>query len=197
MKNETKKMTFGTLLLVGIICSMLVATQVLMPFAGWHTIASAADGNPGTGASGVLEIFIYTHQAVPATAYAANLSSVSPLCYASRNTLNGSCTGNVPYATTFDIVVKCRYNATHAYNTTGSVWMLTWVKALITCANLGVGADTALTSVTTNCVQIGKNATYMWVNYWIADSDAGAGAGFTITHGQVVNVTSFKMQAYF
>lgn len=197
-ETKPKRFAFGSLLVVGLVVGMLIAMQVV-PNAvnrNWGTV-SAADGNPGAGASGVLEIFIYAHQAVPATAYAANLSSASPSCYASRNTLNGACTGNVPYATAFDIVVKCRYNVTHAYNTTGSVWEITWVKALITCANLAVGADTALTSVTTNCVQIGSNATYLWVNYWIADANAGAGAGFTITHGQVVNVTSFKMQAYY
>jgi hypothetical protein len=196
MKTEKgKRFTLGTLLTVGLVVGLLVAMQTVpnsLNIPGWNTIASASDGNPGTGASGVLEIFIYAHQAVPATAYAANLSSVSPSCYASRNTLNGACTGNVPYATTFDIVVKCRYNATHAYNTTGSVWMLTWVKGLITSANLAIGADTQMTAV-----QIGSNATYLWVNFWIADSDGGAGSGFTITHGQVVNATSFKMQAYF
>ena len=201
MKNtKTKRFAFGSLFTVGLVAAMLIAMLTVpsqLNMKGWNTIASAADGNPGTGASGVLEIFIYKHQGTPGTAYAANLSSASPDCYAARNTLNGACTGNVPYATTFDIVIKCRYNVTHAYNTTGSVWEITWVKGLITCANLAVGADTALTSVTTNCVKIGSNATYMWVNYWISDSNAGAGAGFTITHGQIVNVTSFKMQAYY
>lgn len=196
MKNtKGKRFAFGSLFTVGLVAAMLIAMLTIpsqLNMKGWNTIASATDGNPGTGASGVLDIFVYAHQAAPAVAYAANLSSASPLTYASRNTLNGALTGNVPYATTFDIVVKCRFNVTHAYNTTGSVWMLTWTKGLMTCANLAVGADTLMTAV-----KIGENATYMWVNFWIADSDGGAGAGYTITHGQVVNVTSFKMQAYY
>jgi hypothetical protein len=194
--KEHKRFAFGGLLTIGLVVGMLVAMQTVpnvLDIPGWNTIASAADGNPGAGASGILEIFIYPHQAVPATAYHSNLTSAA--AYASRNTLNGACTGNVPYATTFDIVIKCRYNATHAYNTTSSAWMLSWCRGLMTCANLGVGADVLMTAV--NITYGATSSTYQWVNFWIADSDGGAGAGFTITHGQVVNVTSFKMQAYY
>jgi len=191
MKEQTnaKKLTFTAVLVCGLIAGMMVMVQVLpnqLGIPGWHTIASAADSNPGTGASGVLDIFVYPHQATPGTAYAANLSAGA--AYAERNTLNGACSGNVPYATAFDLVIKCRYNATHAYNTTGSLWMLSWTQGLITCANLGIGADTTM-----SVVKIGSNATYLWVNFYINNG----GSGYTITHGQVVNVTSFKMQAYY
>jgi hypothetical protein len=194
-EQKGKRFAFGGLLTIGLVVGMLVAMQTVpnvLDIPGWNTIASAADGNPGTGASGIMEIFIYAHAANPNVTYATNLSSVSPSCYAARNTLNGACAGNVPYATTFDIVVKVRYNATHAYNTTGSVWEPTWTTALITCANLAVGADTVMFGVTT-----GSNTTYLWRQFYIQDANGGLGAGFTITHGQVVNVTSFKMQAYF
>ena len=198
MKNQNKRFAFGGLLTIGLVVGMLVAMQTvpnILDVPGWNTIASAVDGNPGAGSSGILEIFIYAHQAVPATAYHTNLSSASPLCYASRNTLNGACTGDVPYATTFDIVIKARFNATHAYNTTSNAWMLSWCRGLITSANLAIGADTLMTAV--NVTYGATSSTYQWVQFWIADSDGGAGAGFTITHGQIVNVTSFKLQAYF
>jgi hypothetical protein len=97
-------------------------------------------------------------------------------------------TGNVPYATTFDIIYKIRVNVTEAYNTTGSNWELAWVRANITCANLGIGADTAMSEI-----EIVNNTNFMWVNYYINNG----GAGYTITHGQQVNITSFKLQAWY
>lgn len=160
-----------------------VETQpVLKP--GWNTVA--ADGDPGAGASGMLEIFIYPHDADPAVTYASNLSSAS--AYASRNTWNGTLTGDVPYDTAFDIVIKVRFNTTHAYNSTSSAWEIALVRANITCADLSIGALTAMSKA-----QITTTATYMWVNFYMNNG----GAGYTRTHGVNTNVTSLVIQAYY
>jgi len=66
--------------------------------------------------------------------------------------------------------------------------MDSWVKGLITCANLAMGADTVM-----SWQQVVNNSNYMWGHFYM---DNG-GAGYTITHGQTVNVTSFKLQAYY
>jgi len=150
-----------------------------------------ADGDPGAGASGVLEIFIYPHSADPTNDYATNLSSAS--AYASTNTLNSSCSGDVPYDTTFDIVVKCRLNATHCWNSTASAWEDTWNRAYSTSADLSLSAQIMEQVHIAN--DTGGTA-YIYYNFYLQDSDGGAGSGFTISHGENVNVTLFELQAY-
>jgi len=196
-----KRTVLGSLMLTAICIGavgalMLLSTsdipQVISSFGqrGWNQIASAQEGGGSLGAAagGVLQVYIYAHQAVPATAYAANLTNVTgALCYANANNLNAAMTGNVPYGTTFDIVYKIRVNVTEAYNTTGTRWMTSWVRSNITCANLAIGADSAMVGV-----QIVNNTNFMWMNFYINNG----GAGYTITHGQQVNITSFKLQCF-
>jgi len=196
-----RKTIMGSLMLTCIVIGavgalMLMSTSNLPEIIqtigerGWNNIALAQEGGAGLGASsgGVLQVYVYAHQAAPAVAYASNLTNVTgALCYAWANNLNTSMTGNVPYATTFDLVYKIRVNVSEAYNTTGSVWMTAWVRSNITCANLGIGADTAMVGV-----QIANNTNWMWMNFYINNG----GAGYTITHGQQVNITSYKLQCY-
>ena len=66
--------------------------------------------------------------------------------------------------------------------------MTSWVRANITCANLAIATDTAMVGI-----QIINNTGFMWMNYYY---QGGGGAGFTITHGQSVNITSFKLQCW-
>jgi hypothetical protein len=196
-----KRTILGSLMLTCIVIGavsalMLLSTsdipQVISSFGqrGWNTIASAEEGGGtvGAAAGGVLQVYIWRHSAAPGTDYAANLSNVSANCFAWANNLNAAMTGNVPYATAFDIVYKIRVNVTEAYNTTGLKWELAWVRANITCANLAIGADTAMSEV-----EIVHNTVFMWVNYYVNNG----GAGYTITHGQQVNITSFKLQAWY
>lgn len=192
---KSRKLLFGststTVVIIGIVVGMMLSQSLLapiMPDRFWRPVLGA-DGDPGAGKSGMLEIFIYPHAANPAATYAANLSSAN--AYAARNTWNGSLTGDVPYApTTFDIVIKVRWNKTHAYNasSTTTKWELGYVRANLTCAALSIGADTAMSEV-----NITSSATYIWVNYYANNG----GAGYTVSHGQTVNVTSVKLQAYF
>jgi hypothetical protein len=181
-----------TCIVIGAVCGiMLLGTtdlqQVIQTVGqkGWQNIASAAPADPGSGAGGFMEVFIYPHQATPGTAYASNLSEGAAYSY--QNLLNSAMNGSVPYTQKFDIVYQVRYNATQAYNTTGLVWEVNWTKCLITCANLGIGADTAMTGVT-----IFSDATYLQMNFYINNG----GAGYQLYHGQAVNITSFKMQYY-
>jgi len=191
-KNKLVKTTAVSLLLVGAVIGLVMIAnmnpqEIISSIGqrGWSTVATA-EGNPGAGASGVLQIYIYPHQAVPATAYAANLSTATAYGYADN--LNTSCGTDVPFSTAFDIVVKCRFNVTHAYNVTAAAWVDAWVRANITCANLAIGAYTAMT-----WVQITNTTEYMWGNFYINNG----GAGYQISHGQNINVTLFRVQAYF
>ena len=192
IKRKIKGSMMLTCIAIGAICAlMLLAStdvqQVVSTIGqkGWNNVATAM-GDPGEGNGGILQLCIYPHQGDPGSAYADNLSNESAYAYADE--LNIACTGNVPYDTTFDIVYSVRYNVTQAYNSSGSVWETAWTQCLITCADLGISTDTIMTGV-----EIWSDESYLWMNFYMNNG----GSGYTITHGQQVNITSFKMQAYY
>jgi len=163
---------------------------VTMKERQWASVP-LGEGTPPAGESGVLSIMVFPHSADPGTDYSSNVSEVS--AYAQYDTLNHTLDGDVPYDTAFDIVVKVRWNATHAYNGDNTTWVMAWVRANATCddlsfatANLSMGEE-----------YITNTATYMWVNYFLQDNNGGEGSGFTISRGESVNVTYFKIEAYF
>jgi len=185
----------ATAIVLGAVCGfMLLATtdveQVIETVGqrGWNTIASAREGGGSLGAAagGVLQVYVWKHAANPAATYNTNLSNASADCYAWANNLNAAMTGNVPYSTTFDLVYKIRVNVSECYNTTGSTWMSNWVRCNLTCANLGIGPLAQMSSAV-----ITSTGTWLWMNFYV-----NGGAGYTITHGQQVNITSFVMQCY-
>src|SRR4030042_2164198 len=192
MKKETKKVLEkgGALsaVMLGVTVMLVLSfttnpTEILSSVGekGWTNIASA--GTPPAGESGVYFIYVYPHQAAPGTAYAVNLSNASAYAYGS---LNSTLTGSVPSSTAFDLVVKCRDNATHAYNKTGATWMNSWIRANMTCAGLRIGAYTPMTL---RNIANGSSSSYMWVHYYLNNG----GAGYTISHGQSINATLFSM----
>lgn len=184
-KKTVLGLALTTMIALGFVTANVFIMTIDPDLRMWQTVR--ADGNPGAGASGMVKIAIYPHQADPAATYATNISEGT--AYAHGNTWNGSLTGEVPYDTEFDIVVKARFNTTHAYNTTTSNWDIDYVKALITCAGLSIGADTEMTAV-----EVSENTTtYMWVQFYMNN----AGSGYTVSHGVTTNVTSVKLQAYF
>lgn len=183
-----------SIMVLGFVCAFVLVANInpteiitTMGAKGWRTIASAQEGGGSLGASagGVLQVYVYPHSADPGTDYASNLSNAS--AYAWANTLNSAMTGNVPYDTTFDIVYKIRVNVSEAYNSTGSSWETSWVRSNITCADLSIGADTAMTGV-----EIDSDDTWMWMNFYINNG----GSGYTISHGEHVNITSYKLQCW-
>jgi hypothetical protein len=190
---KQKKLIFGStalsLVIIGIVVGLMVSQSLLapvMPDRFWRSVR-AADGDPGAGESGMLEIFIYPHQTDPNTTYQSNLTAAA--AYANRSTWNGSCTGDVPYAPTkFDIVIKVRYNTTHAYNSSASAWDGTFVRANITCSDLGIAENTSM-----HKIHILNASDYMYVNYYVNNTVAG----FNISHGQTINVTYVKIEAYY
>lgn len=194
MRNISKGALLSIFVIGAIIASVFVAnmnpTVIIqtMGSRGWNTFA-LGEGNPGAGAGGLLGIHVYAHSADPANDYDENLTeSVGALTLAYADNLNTALTGNVPYDTDFDIVIRGRANQSQAYNTTGSCWEISWVRTYITCADLSIGADTSMT-----IVEIANNTDYIWYNCYMNNG----GAGYSITHGQQVNVTSLKLQAWY
>lgn len=175
-----KKTMFAVTFLAVITASMAIPSVVESP--GWNIRVRA---DPDAGEGGLVEIFIYTHQADPGTAYATNLSEGAGDTLAHGE--SGTLTGNVPYDTAFDIVLLFRFNVSQAYNSTGSTWMMDWVTGYMTCADLSIGADTVMSEV-----QTASNANYMWVQFYLNNSDSG----YTISHNETVDVTDWTVKAF-
>lgn len=138
------------------------------------------DGNPGDN-SGLFYFMIYPHSATPTTTYASNLSNAT--AYEFSDTGNASCTGETPYGTTFDIVIKVGVTDDDGKNTTTGFFDDSYVWLTISCTDLSIGANTNMSEK-----QIGNTSSYAWYQYY---SNNG-GAGYTITEGQSFNVTSTK-----
>jgi len=172
--------TVGILVAVGAI-NMISTTDITR---SWRALGEEND--PGAGECGVMSIYIFPHDADPGTTYASNITEGGSYTYGYLNS-SGDTNGYVPYDTAFDIVVKYRFNDTVAYNTTGSTWEMDWVRGNITCTDLGIDADTGMDEV-----QIDTNDDYMWVHYYMNNG----GAGYTITHGESVNITSLTFEGY-
>jgi hypothetical protein len=125
---------------------------------------------------------IYPHQAVPGTAYASNLSNASAYEYSDIG--NTSCTGETPYMTAFDIVVKIGIDDSDGKNTTSGLWDNTYLYCLVTCSELSIGAGTNMTEK-----QIANYSGYAWYHYYMNNG----GAGYTVSEGESFNVTGIKL----
>lgn len=138
------------------------------------------DADPG-GATGFFYFMIYPHQAAPGTAYKSNLSNASAYEYSDSG--NAVCTGETPYGTTFDIVVKVGVTSADGKNTTTNLWDNNYMWVTLTCSALSIGANTNMTEL-----EIYNNTGYRYMQYYLNNG----GAGYTITEGQSFNVTSVK-----
>ncbi len=148
--------------------------------AGMGTLTvSAAPNDPGTGASGFLEVFIVDHDSGP---YTSNISEgdANVIGYANSDSFSI----DIPHSTAFDIVVWTRANTSDAND--GS-WNTSLIRCNMTATDLGI---TTLTSMSEE--QIGTNSTYIWVNYYL---DNG-GSGYTINRDETANIDEILYEHY-
>lgn len=138
------------------------------------------DADPGDN-SGFFYFMIYPHQADPGTAYATNLSNATAYEYSDSG--NTSATGETPFETTFDIVLKVGVTNEDGQWTSNSTWNDAYMWINLTCADLSISADTDM-----NETEIANTSSYRWMHYWLNNN----GAGYTVAEGASFNVTSVK-----
>ena len=199
MKREMKKLG----LLAGVVAGVLfLSVAVNVPVTKhvensdvaveemqWHTIWSGRIGeyDPGAGASGFLEIFCYPHDANPDTTYAQNDSSVlesNALAYADTDNFYK----NLASETAFDIVVRARFNKTHAFDSVNNKWIGARCRVKITCSG-----DVTINNVTGTAVETANNSGYdfIWINfYW-----NNGGSGYQIPDDGSVVVEQICIEA--
>jgi len=206
-KRNRSKFGYGLIavLVIGMVFGYMTiprpVLQVDEDTGEWHIVwegnlASAAEANPGTGASGFLSVYFHPHQATPHASYFENSSS----------NLESNCTTNslgfanaddtevdLAHSTTFDVVVRARGNVSNCQ--VGGTWFDTNLKVQWTSASLAVSADTELSLVGGNASATSNDSafTYMYMNFW----DDNGGTGYTISQDQSLEITSIKLLAYY
>jgi len=162
---------------------------------GWHVVfdgnlAQAAEGNPGAGASGILEIFFINHSATNAykgvntSATLEGWCTAAGLGYASADDFNVE----LAHSVLFDIAIKVRVNKTHAWD--GAKFVDGWVRMNITSADLSISADSAMEK---NVLYNNTGQDYIWIMFFYDFSNAG----YDLSKDQSADITSIKLQAYY
>jgi len=146
------------------------------------------DADPGSGNTGFMYFMVYPHQADPGTAYASNLSNAS--AYEFSDSTDVELTGETPYSTTFDFVMKVRVNNSDGYNSSGASWEDGWVRANLTC-DFDFASDISDLGMT-EVVIATAGTTYRWYHYYVNNG----GSGYTIVKGELFNCTSVTFDVY-
>lgn len=206
MEKEKRKMSKAVEagVTIGIICALFFAMTNLpiIPMIeegrmGWHPLVmpgladDAAD--PGSGVSGLINISIVKHNLFD---YKANFTW-NTSCFASHAggalTNNSELGANVPFGIRFDIVVKVRWNQTHAYNTSSSNWTLTWVRGNISMPRFQYqNYSLDEWNITAHT---GKGCIY--VHYVLGSGKGTADNGMEINRSERVPQCYFRFWAYY
>ena len=210
MKEEKKKI-FGVGMLVIMasfaIAFLVLSTSITQPIVENEVIELTVkrewskplgDADPGGDNSGFMYFMAKNHSANPTVEYASNLTNRTggnANCYEWSDSLNTEMTGETPYATAFDFIVKFRVNDTVGYNTSSSAWEIDWVRANMTCDFRYITDVGALQEMT--IIEIATSADFACYHGYLLDNDGGAGTGFIITHGETYNITALTVQGYY
>lgn len=141
------------------------------------------------GATSWLEIYAYPHTETANTTFAENTSATlesASLAYADTDGWSDDLVAN----TEFDIVVRVRYNATHAWNSTLGDW--DWNR---TRCNITISGDETLTAELMYRVPTDDNqpqANFLYENFWLNKSD---GTGFQIGPDGTITVSKIYIWA--
>lgn len=190
IKKSLKAGGLLSLVIIGAIVASIYAFSVndavieqIIPERRVPTLVTG-DADPGDN-SGLFYFMIKNHSDDPTTEYANNLTNgtTNSNCYEWSDLGNVSATGETPYNTNFDIVLKVGITNEDGQWSHNSSWNPGYNWMLLTCANLSISADTNMSEI-----QIANNTNYAWYQYYLNN----AGAGYTIIEGQDFNITSVK-----
>ena len=196
MKTKSRKILGASMLsvltamfIIGILFNAqvtepIVENQITMDRVREWGVRPLADADPGAGNTGFMYGYFYPHTDNMQDAYNVNLSNAT--AYEYSDSINSSMTGETPYETTFDIILKFRVNSTDGYNSSAGAWQDGWVRAYLNETLLSISAE-QMTEVV-----IGTEATtYRWYHYCLNNS----GAGYTISKGEKLNM-SINFEVY-
>jgi len=196
---------FGVMAVTFLLSTQMIPTPRLEQEPTWHvlwegSLAEATEADPGAGASGFLEIFFVNHSAIPWDAYDTNTSSsMEGWCNTSLDADGAAGTTNHAYSAadnfnltvqwgeTMDIVIRARWNRTHAYD--GSKFINGSCRINLTTTGGGI----VIAGTTGDNIETSNETdhTYIWINvYW-----DNAGAGYTLNKNGVCMIQTISIQA--
>jgi len=208
-KEKIKKSSvkLATVLAVVLICLSLY-TFVFMNVKvdkTWHvtwegSLAEATEASLTAGASQFLEIFFLNHTATPWTAYDDNVSShFETWCNVSLDADGAAGTTNHAYAnadnfnltlkwgTAMDIVIRCRWNKTHAWDGAQFLNSSCRINLTTTGGGIVITGETGVNVVSRN----DTSDDFIWINvYW-----DNSGAGYTLAKNGVCMLSTISIQA--
>jgi len=165
-----------------------------------------AEGNPGAGASGFLEIFFINHSAADLnTTFNENSSGkLESWCDANmaghNSTFATADSFDLELASevSFDIVVRVRFNKTHAWETNKFIDTDCDCQITTSCTGWADGNDEANESARDRgAAVVSRNDTgddYIWINFcWNADDDGG----YQLADDAVLTVSEIYIEARF
>jgi hypothetical protein len=167
-----------------------------------------AEGNPGAGASGFLEIFFINHSANANTTYTSGNGANNS--YTLEDWCNASMPGHVAFATAdsfnldlvseqaFDIAVKVRFNRAHAYEATQFNDTDCDCQITMTCTGWADGNNEANVSAMTNgaAVVVGNNTAWDFI-YILFVWKATDGNGYQLADDATLTISEIYIEAKF
>ena len=189
MQFNKKGVFIGILLTVivsaiylGYIVTSPIVEQTVME-SKKHPFLVTGDYDPGTGVSGFFYFLIIAHQASPSAIYGYNNithTSTNATIFEYADSFNISATGETPYNTLFDIVIKYGVSDEDGRYSNGS-WNDNYYWVTLT-----ESANLSITNLNMTKYVIGENSTYRWFHAVASNSDAG----FQISIGQTYQVNA-------
>lgn len=198
-KGKAKNKRIGVLFGL-VVATILVATSfgIIETDEGEFQIrmsTAMAEYNPGAGSSGWLEIYLYPHDANPGATYNENTSATLEAGSLAYFDTDGWSTTTFPSETSFDIVIRCRFNRTHCWN--GSAFIDSRVRVNLTVAghtgagDWAVGSDFANSPMTKIVTQNNTADGYIFVNFYLNN----AAAGYQLSDDGQLDFSAPKLEA--
>ena len=178
--------TFG-MIMNDVVIDKVPIEEAVEHVAKWNLV-TGADLDPGNGVNGIVNAYTYPHSA--AATYDSGLVEGSAYEHFDAAFVSGEeLEGETPFNTAFDLAVEYQFSNV-AYNTTSSDWDITLVKAYYNESQLSISSQLAEKS-TDFFDQDGT--TDAKINFYLLDSDGGAGTGFTIGQTEQIDETQIKV----
>lgn len=205
-KGHYWAIVFGVFIVTFLMASQMIPTPKMKTEPTWHVIwegslAEATEANPGASVSGFLEAFYINYSATPWDAYDNNDSSIyEGWCNTSLDADGAAGAVNHAYAivdnynltvkwgTLFNIMMKFRFNKTHAWD--GAQFVNGSCRVNITHVGGGV---TILGTTSGHNIETRNDTSddFIWIDvYW-----DNAGAGYTLAKNGISLMTQISIQA--
>jgi len=204
MKKERQKrikagVIIGFVLIATVVFGSVVVREQTNPETGIATMKismgnAVAEYSPGGGdvESGWLEIYIYPHDADPNTTYAENTSATlesASLAYADADDWSET----LVTETSFDLVVRGRWNKTHAWNFDQFEDIRCRIKMTVTCDDWAVGSNIGDVEGTLVVSRNDTSDDFIYANvYW-----NNAASGYQIKDGATLTVSEISIEGEF